>query len=119
MTVLVVLLVLGVSVGFLVARREADSRSISRPWTRSELSEDGRTLTLWVEKPGDSHCEVFDHIKVDVSGQTATAAAIYRRTDQEFCITPCALQDEPQTITLDEPLTDVAIAHAEASRSCR
>jgi hypothetical protein len=119
MTVLVGLVVLAVSVGFLVARRDADRRSISRPWTRSEISEDRRTLTLWVEKPGDPNCEVFDHIEVSLSEQTATAAAIYRRTDQEFCITPCALQDEPQTITLEEPLTDVTIAHASASRSCR
>ena len=75
---------------------------------------------LWVEKPGDPVCEVFDHIEVDRHERTANAAAIYRRTDQEFCMTPCPLQDEPQTITLDKPLTQVTVLHASgASRSCR
>jgi hypothetical protein len=114
--VLAMLIVVG---GIVVARR-SDDRLISRPWTRSEISEDGRQLTLWVEKPGDPDCEVFDHIEVSrTSDRTATAAAWYERTDQEFCIVPCPLIDEPQSVTLDVPLTDVAIGHAPSKRSCR
>ena len=104
MAVLLVLIALVAGVAYLAVERGDERPSISRPWTRSEVSEDGRTLTLWVEKPGDPGCEVFDHIDVERSGRTATAAAIYERTDQEFCIVPCPLPDEPQTITLEEPL---------------
>ena len=115
-----VLIALVAGIGYGVAARDDERESISRPWTRSEISADGRTLTLWVEKPGDPGCEVFDHIEVERSRRTATAAAIYERTDQEFCIVPCPLQDEPQTITLEESLTRVTILHASgASRSCR
>lgn len=118
MASLVAFAILLAGIGYFVAR--PDDERISRPWTRAELSEDGRTLTLWVEKPGDPGCEVFDHIEVERSERSATAAATYERTDQEFCIVPCPLQDEPQTVTLEEPLTQVTILHASgASRSCR
>jgi len=119
MASLLALAVLLAGIGYFVARPD-DERRISRPWTRSELSEDGRTLTLWVEKPGDPGCEVFDHIEVERSERSATAAAIYEGTDQAFCIVPCPLRDETQTVTLEEPLAQVTILHASgASRSCR
>lgn len=118
--VLVGLVAIAGGVAFIVLPREDGHASISRPWTRAEVSEDGTRLTLWVEKPGDPGCEVFDHIEVKHSNRTTTAAAIYTRTDQEFCIVPCPLQDEPQTVTLDQPLTQVSILHASgATPSCR
>jgi hypothetical protein len=116
---MVLLGLLVVVTGIAVVLRD-DDQLISRPWTRSEVSADGRQLTLWVEKPGDPGCEVFDHIEVERrSDGTAAATAWYARTDQPFCNVPCPLLDEPQTVTLDAPLTDVTIHHAPSDRSCR
>ena len=93
---------------------------IRRPWTSAEISDDGRTLTLMVEPPGDPGCEEFVRIDVERQGDTATAAAVYRRTDQEFCIVPCSLRDEPRTVELEEPLTAVEVVAAEGTvRGCR
>lgn len=93
---------------------------IHRPWTTAEVSDDGRTLTLMVEPPGDPGCEEFVRIDVERRGDTAVAAAVYRRTAQEFCIVPCALADEPRTVELDEPLTGVEVVPTEnTQRSCR
>lgn len=93
---------------------------IQRPWSTAEVSDDGRTLTLMVEPPGDPGCEEFVRIDVERQGDTAVAAAVYRRTGQEFCIVPCPGADEPRTVELDEPLTGVDIISAEDTvRSCR
>jgi len=93
---------------------------VHRPWTTAEVSDDGRTLTLMVEPPGDPGCEEFVRIDVERRGDTAVAAAVYRRTGQEFCIVPCPGMDEPRTVELDEPLTGVKVVPADGTvRSCR
>ncbi|WP_436794563.1 hypothetical protein [Actinospongicola halichondriae] len=116
-----VVIVLAVVVGVIVwsAERGGDEW-ISRPWTTAAVSDDGLELTVWVEKPGDPACEVFDHLDVDRSERTAVVSAIYRRTDQDTCIVPCPLEDEAHTVTLDEPLGDLDIVHSpDAVDSCR
>lgn len=120
--VVVGLIVLVVVVGAVVATGAlgGSGEEISRPWTSAAVSGDGRTLTLMVEPPGDPGCEEFVRIDVERHGDRATAAAVYRRTDQEFCIVSCPLQDEPRTVVLDEPLTGMEVVAAEGTApSCR
>ena len=94
---------------------------VNRPWTRSEVSSDGRRLSVWVEPPGDDDCEVFDRLDVERGGDgTAIVAAVYIRTDEEFCDVPCPLSDERRTVRVIDPLTDVVLEpHPDTVASCR
>lgn len=93
---------------------------LNRPWTRTELSSDGKELTVWVEPPGDDECEVFDRIDVERDSGTAVVSAVYIRTEQEFCEVPCPLTDQRRTTNLDQPLPGLEIKpHPETVASCR
>ena len=117
----VVALVVVVVGTVLVTGALSDSNDeIHRPWSTAEISDDGLTLTLMVEPPGDPGCEEFVRVDVEHRGDTAVAAAVYRRTSQEFCIVPCALADEARTVELEEPLTGVDVVPSkDTQRSCR
>jgi hypothetical protein len=113
-------LIVGFGVVMWMITTEPSEELISRPWTRAEISDDGQLLTLWIEPPGDRFCEVFDHIEVERVANVAVAAALYRRTDQEFCQLPCPGGDVPHTAVLDEPLTGLTLVPSpDAVASCR
>lgn len=93
---------------------------LNRPWTRARLSDDGRELTVWVEPPGDDECEVFDRIEVDRNDDSAAVAAVYIRTDMEFCEVPCPLTDEARTVQLDRSLSGLELKpEPDTDPSCR
>jgi hypothetical protein len=91
---------------------------VSRPWTRAELSRDGRVLTLWVVPPPDPQCEVFDHIELLPIGSALQPRAVYRQTPRRFCNVPCPLVPEPRTIELAASITGVRLLPSELHAQC-
>lgn len=83
------------------------------------LSEDGRTITLWVHDPADEKCHEWGKISVDLRRGDAVVMAQYRRTQQESCQVPCPLGTTPRSQTFDFDLRRYRIVPGPEGFDCR
>jgi hypothetical protein len=92
---------------------------VPAPWDNYRISADGRTLTLWVQKPHDPGCLHWGKIDIERRGQVAVVTALNRRTSQVGCIVPCPLQALPHSETFDFDLRDYEIRPGREGFDCR